>query len=253
MDEPAPFLDGPNGALAVRSSPGAPGRLGAVWLGGFHSDMTGEKASALHAAAEADGRPFVRFDYTGHGSSSGRFEEGTISRWHADALAVLDRLTEGPQILIGSSMGGWLALLLALARPGRVAGLVLIAPATDFTEALMWARFGEAERRAVVEEGRWLRPSPYGDPYPITHDLIRDGRNWLLRGGPIPLACPVRILQGGADEDVPPAHAEDLVSRITGPDVVFTLIKDGDHRLSRPGDIARLLAEVRSLAASLEG
>ncbi|MBI1340402.1 alpha/beta fold hydrolase [bacterium] len=251
VDAPS-FTNGPSGRLAVRTSKGDPGRCGVVWLGGFHSDMTGEKATALHRAALADGRAFVRFDYSGHGESAGRFEDGDISAWRADALHVLDRLTTGPQVLVGSSMGGWIALLAALARPERVAGLVLLAPAADFTERLMWDRFDEDARRSIVEDGRRMRPSAYGDPYPITHALIRDGRSWLILDRPIPIEVPIHILQGGADPDVPPDHARRLVDAVTGSDVVFTLIKDGDHRLSRPVDIDRLIAAVRALCVRVD-
>jgi pimeloyl-ACP methyl ester carboxylesterase len=225
---------------------------GVVWLGGFKSDMTGTKARALDAWAAARGHAFVRFDYFGHGVSSGNFREGTVTRWLADSLAVLDRLTEGPQILAGSSMGGWLALLTALARPERIAGLVLIAPATDFTQELLWASYSGPVRRQILERGEYLWPSLYdSDPYPITRTLIEDGRRHLLLGAPIPIACPVRILQGMADPDVPWQHAVRLVERL-GADTRLTLLKDGDHRLSKPHEIAALLAILESMLAELQ-
>jgi pimeloyl-ACP methyl ester carboxylesterase len=219
-----------------------------VWLGGFRSDMTGTKAEALAEWAAANGRAFLRFDYSGHGESSGEFADGTIGRWREDALAVIDARTEGPLLLVGSSMGGWIASLVALARPERLAGLVLIAPAPDFTETLMWARFSEDQRRAVMERGAWDQPSEYGGTYPITRALIEDGRRWLLMperdSSPVPITAPVRILQGGADAEVPWRHALAYAEALAARDVVFSLIKDGDHRLSRPHDIARLIGAV---------
>jgi pimeloyl-ACP methyl ester carboxylesterase len=236
-------------SLAYRRSKGRSGRAGIVWLGGFHSDMLGEKATALHERARQDGRGFVRFDYLGHGESGGRFEQGTIGRWRADALAVIDRLTDGPLVLVGSSMGGWMALLSALARPERVKGLVLIAPAPDFTDRLMWASFDAEQKRQIIEEGRWMRPSPY-DPagYPITRELIEEGRTWNIMGHEIPLDIPVRILQGGLDEDVPWSYSLQLVERLRSADVVWALIKDGDHRLSRPEDVRRMVDTASKLA-----
>jgi pimeloyl-ACP methyl ester carboxylesterase len=213
-----------------------------MFLGGFRSDMTGSKALALRDACAARGRAFLRFDYSGHGASEGRFEEGTIGAWAEDALQVFDALAEGPQVLVGSSMGGWIALLLALRRPERVAALVLIAPAPDFTEELMWRGFSEAEREALMRDGVLHRPSQYGEPTPVTRALIEDGRRHLLLGAPIRLTCPVRILQGMADPDVPWQHARRLVDALEGGDVRLHLLKDGDHRLSRPQDL-RLLVE----------
>jgi pimeloyl-ACP methyl ester carboxylesterase len=219
-----------------------------VWLGGFRSDMTGTKAQALAECALARGRGFLRFDYFAHGQSSGDFLSGTITRWRGDVLAVIDALTEGPLILVGSSMGGWLACLAALARPDRVAGMVLIAPAADFTETLVWPSLTPAARRAIEEDGVWYRPSEYGDPpYPFTRALMEDGARWSLLGAPIGIACPVRILQGGADPDVPWRHALELAETLEGKDVVFTLIRDGDHRLSRPQDLARLIWAVEEV------
>jgi pimeloyl-ACP methyl ester carboxylesterase len=207
--------------------------------------MTGSKAQALADWAASEGRDFLRFDYFGHGASSGDFKHGTISLWRDDALAVLDELTSGPVILIGSSMGGWLGCLAALARPERVASLVLIAPAADFTDKLMQPSLGPEALLAIEQAGFWLRPSDYGDEgYPITKALLDDGRQWSILPGPVQIACPVRILQGGQDPDVPWDHALSLAQALDGPDVVFTLIRDGDHRLSRPQDIKRLIAVV---------
>ena len=235
-------------AIAVRTQDGAP--PGLFWLGGFKSDMTGTKAEALARFAQARGRALVRFDYSGHGESRGEFLDGTIGRWLAESVAVFSAFCRGPQVVIGSSMGGWLALLLAreLRRVGAqasIAGMVLIAPAVDFTEALMWQRFSPEARQQIEREGFWLRPSHYGtEPYPITRGLIEDGRRHLLLGGLIETGCPVRILQGVEDPDVPWGHAVELVSRLAQDDVVLTLVKDGDHRLSRPEDLERMLAAV---------
>ncbi len=242
-------------ALAVRAQHGAP--PGLFWLGGYKSDMKGTKAEALARWAGAKGRACVRFDYFGHGESEGEFTEGTIGLWLADALAVFDAFCRGPQILVGSSMGGWLALLLARALRRRaaaaeppapnasIAGMVLIAPAVDFTEELMWQRFTPEIRREIEEKGVWARPSSYSEePYLVTRRLIEEGREHLLLGGMIETGCPVRILQGVEDPDVPWQHAIELTARFACDDVVLTLVKDGDHRLSRPEDIERLLAAV---------
>lgn len=225
-------------ALAWRRLPGR--GPGVVFLGGFNSDMTGSKAEFLAGWCEARGTPFLRFDYSGHGGSGGRFVDGTIGRWAEDARRVLDALTEGPQVLVGSSMGGWIALLLALRRTGRVRALVGIAPAPDFTEDLMWAGFAPEIRAAIEREGVWHRPSAYGAPYPITRALIEDGRRHLLLRGPVALDVPVRILQGQQDPDVPWEHALRMAAALTGGDVQLHLVKDGDHRLSRPQDLALL-------------
>ncbi|RVT91832.1 alpha/beta hydrolase [Rhodovarius crocodyli] len=220
---------------------------GILFLGGFKSDMAGTKAEALAAFAIRTGRAFCRFDYAGHGESGGKFEEGCISRWAGDALMVLDTLTEGPQILVGSSMGGWIACLLAKARPERIHALVGIAPAPDFTEDLMWAQFPPEIRTTIAREGVWYRPSEYGDAYAITRQLIEDGRKNLVMKEALEAPFPVRILQGMADLDVPWRHAVRLAEHITGEDVRLTLIKHGDHRLSRPQDLALLEAEISAL------
>jgi pimeloyl-ACP methyl ester carboxylesterase len=239
--------------IAVRADSGS--GPGLFWLGGFKSDMQGTKAEALSQWARQNGRACVRFDYSGHGESSGEFRTGTIGRWLEESLAVFEAHCHGPQVVIGSSMGGWIALLLmrelrrrrttGKAADGSVAGLVLIAPAVDFTEVLMWQRFPEKVKREIIEKGVWLRPSEYGEPYPITRNLIEEGRTHLLLGGMIETGCPVRILQGVQDPDVPWNHVVELTSRLAQDDVVLTLVKDGDHRLSRPEDLERLIKAIR--------
>jgi pimeloyl-ACP methyl ester carboxylesterase len=237
--------------IAVRARPGA--APGLFWLGGFNSDMKGTKALALEAWAAERGRACVRFDYSGHGESGGAFIDGTIGRWLEESVAVFDRFCTGPQVVIGSSMGGWMALLLARelgrrpASGASLAGLVLIAPAPDFTEQLMWNGFPPEVKQEIETSGVWLRPSQYGEPYPITRALIEEGRNHLLLGSAIELGCPVRILQGAQDPDVPWQHAFALAHRLPTDDVVLTMIQDGDHRLSRPQDIARMIAAVAEI------
>jgi pimeloyl-ACP methyl ester carboxylesterase len=252
--------------IAVRARPGrgpggtssAPGGTsgapGLFWLGGFNSDMRGTKALALDAFAAEHGRACIRFDYSGHGESGGAFIDGTIGRWLEEAVAVFEQFARGPQVVIGSSMGGWMALLLAreIARrqpAATLAGLVLIAPAPDFTEQLMWNSFSDEIREEIRTQGVWMRPSEYGDgtPYPITRALIEEGRNHLLLGSAIEVGCPVRILQGAQDPDVPWQHAFALAHRLPAEDVVLTMIQDGDHRLSRPQDIARIMAAVAEM------
>jgi pimeloyl-ACP methyl ester carboxylesterase len=240
--------------IAVRARPrkGPDRGPGLFWLGGFNSDMKGTKAVALDAWAAERGRACVRFDYSGHGESGGRFVDGTIGRWLEDAVAVFSQFCHGPQVVVGSSMGGWMALLLAreLLRQPRgagLAGLVLIAPAPDFTEELMWKGFSAEIRKQIEDSGVWFRPSDYGEPYPITKALIEEGRNHLLLGSAINVGCPVRILQGAQDPDVPWQHAFALAHRLPAEDVVLTMIQDGDHRLSRPQDIARILAAVAEI------
>lgn len=238
--------------IAVRATAGK--GPGVVWLSGFKSDMQSTKATAIAAWAAEHGRASLLFDYSGHGESGGHFEDGTIGDWLEDSLSAIRRCSNGPQVLVGSSMGGWLALLVAraLAQAGesvRLAGMVLIAPAVDFTEALMWDRFSPEVRREIETSGRWLRHSEYSpDPYVITGRLIEEGRSHLLFGQPIRAGCPVHILQGMQDPDVPWAHAMTLVEHLAGDSVTLTLVKDGDHRLSREEDVARLLAAIEAIA-----
>lgn len=251
--EPPVFLEVGTGAgirrIAVRPRSGT--GPGAIWLGGFKSDMKGTKAQALDEWAAGKGRAFVRFDYSGHGESSGDFKDGTIGQWLEESLAVYREFCRGPQLLIGSSMGGWMALLLAreIARSSSgalapLAGIVLVAPAPDFTEELMWKNMSAETKAEIETKGVWHRPSEYGDPYPITKTLIEEGRKHLLLGSSINTGCPVRILQGAQDPDVPWQHAFALTHRLPSDDVVLTLVQDGDHRLSRPQDIARIIAAV---------
>ncbi|MGE0120534.1 MAG: alpha/beta hydrolase [Dongiaceae bacterium] len=224
-------------------------RPGILFLPGFGSDMTGTKGTALDAWARSRGQALLRFDYSGHGQSGGAFGDGTIGRWTEDALAVLDRLTAGPQILIGSSMGGWIMLLTALARPTRIAGLVGIAAAPDFTEELMWARMPAPVRERLMRDGAILEPSRYGEaPTQISRALIEDGRRHLLLHGAIDIRCPVRLLHGMADPDVPWQTSLRLAERLRGGDVTLTLIKGGDHRLSREQDLRRMLAAIEDLS-----
>lgn len=224
-----------------------------IWLGGFKSDMRSTKVAALDAWAEGAGRAFLRFDYSGHGESGGSFEEAAISTWLEDALAVLARFGPGSRpILVGSSMGGWLARLAARALaggPGAPAGLVLVAPAVDFTECLMWDTFPDEVRRTIERDGVFHQPSAYSpEPVPITRGLIDDGRRHLLLGSPIDTRCPVHILQGMEDPDVPWGHALALLEHLAGENVSLTLVKDGDHRLSRSEDLDRLLRAVEAIA-----
>ena len=265
MSEDSGRLDRGDGVeLAWRRRVGGGGaerRPGVIFLGGFNSDMTGTKAEDLSAFCAERGQAFLRFDYSGHGASGGNFAEGTIGRWAADAAAVLDALAEGPQILVGSSMGGWIALLLAAQRPGlrsqdaagvgraapawSLAGLVGIAAAPDFTARIEESLPAEI-RATIARDGVWHRPSEYGDPYPITRALLEEGRRHLLQA-PVPITAPVRLLQGQQDRDVPWETALRTAAAIAGPDVQVTLIKDGDHRLSRPQDLALLRRTVAGL------
>ena len=247
MRETTGMLERPGGArLAWRRIDGAGPTV--VWMGGFRSDMAGTKAAALARWAAERGRAYVRCDYFGHGESEGDCRDGTITRWREDALAVLDELAPGPVIPVGSSMGGWIACLCAMVRSDRIAGLVLVAPAPDFTEKLMGPGIDAAARASLEETGVWMRPSDYGEPYPITRALLEDGARWSILPGPVPIEAPVRILQGGEDPDVPWRHALELAQAIKSRDLVFHLIKDGDHRLSRDPDLARLRLAVEEFA-----
>lgn len=230
-------------------------RPGVVFLGGFRSDMTGTKATFLEDACRARGLAFLRFDYTGHGASSGDFEaEGCIGAWARDAMDAIAALSEGPQVLIGSSMGGWISLLTARAAPERVAGLITIAAAPDFTEDSMWDGFSDAQRREMAETGRVALPSDYSDePYVITRRLIEDGRDHLVLRAPLPLPFPVRLLQGTADADVPQDRALALLAHAEGPDLRLTLVKGADHRFSGPDELALLEATLDEVLARVAG
>ncbi len=218
------------------------------------SDMTGSKALAIEEHARRSGRACLRFDYQGHGASSGAFADGTIGLWAGDAIAAFDALTEGPQVLVGSSMGGWIMLLLALARPERVAGLLGIAPAPDFTEDLMWQGFDAEARATLARDGLLRQPSDYGEePYTITRALIEEGREHLLLRSPIPLTCPVRLIHGMADKDVPWQTSVRLTETLDSEDVEIQLVKGGGHRLSEPEDLARLTRTLDALLARVEG
>jgi pimeloyl-ACP methyl ester carboxylesterase len=240
---------GPQASIAYRCREGGAGLPGVLFLYGFRSDMTGTKAGQLDRFCAMRNQAYVRFDYQGHGASSTPFEECTLGLWLEDALAVLDQACVGPQILVGSSMGAWLALLVALRRPDRVAGLILIAGAPDFTEALLWPRLGPEQREILLAEGALRIPSPY-DPagYLITRKLVEEARTHLLLTGRIALAAPARLLHGMEDEDVPWQHSLRVAVALSGDDIVVTLIKDGDHRLSRPQDLARLEAAIDELS-----
>ncbi|MGI9477198.1 MAG: alpha/beta hydrolase [Hyphomicrobiaceae bacterium] len=236
----------------------APGDTpGILWMQGFKSEMTSIKATALAEWTAARDLAYTRFDYSGHGqsvdASGGRFEDGTISKWLEESAAIFERVTTGPQIIVGSSMGGYLALLLARrlwataasAHAARITALVLIAPAWDMTEELMWRRASDDARRAILEDGVWYRPSRYGDePYAITRGLIEDGRNNLLGTTPWDPGCPVEIIHGRLDPDVPFEHSERLVASLAGSPVTLTAVPDGEHRLSRPEDLALLFNRI---------
>ncbi len=243
-------LVGVQRSLAMRIAPGREPAI--IWLGGFRSDMMSTKAQALADWGLAQGRKVLRFDYSGHGASDGRFEDGTISLWLEDAMAVIAAEGGNGPVFVGSSMGGWISLLAALRlREANAAGfpsaMVLIAPAVDFTEALIFEQMPQEIRTQVMETGQWLRSNDYGPPYPITRRLIEDGRNHQLFGSPFNVGCPIHILQGLKDPDVPPAHAYRLIEHLPQDQVTLTTIPDGDHRLSRPEDIALLLRVIAGL------
>ena len=226
---------------------------GVVWLGGFRSDMDGTKAVEIDRLCGEEGLACTRFDYSGHGRSEGSFTDGTISRWLEEALAVLARFTAGPQILVGSSMGAWIALrmvqeLRRRGETGRVAGLLLLAPAPDFTVELIEPQLSAAQRRDLADKGYFEEPTPYGpDPNVYTRALFEDGRANRVLDGVIDTGCPVHIIQGMADPDVPHAHALRLMEHLPADDAVLTLVRDGDHRLSRPRDIERMLQAIREM------
>ncbi|MGH6912633.1 MAG: alpha/beta hydrolase [Geminicoccales bacterium] len=248
MSEPSFLQIAPNHRLAYHRVPGR--SPGVLFCGGYTSDMTGTKAAAIERWCRAEGRACVRFDYSGHGQSDGRFEDGTIGAWAEDARAIVDRIAPGPQIVVGSSMGGWIMLLVALARPERVHALVGIAAAPDFTEDLLLAQATDAQRRDLARQGFWMQSSAYGEPYPVTAKLIEEGRRQLLLRAPIPITCPVHLLHGQRDPDVPWRTALRLAERLQSEDVTVELIKAGDHRLSTEPDLARIAAAVERLASS---
>ena len=257
-DEPQTLIVGDGKGqrrIAYRTAvSGTANATGLFWLSGFMSDMASTKAVAVAEWAAARGLSSTRFDYSGHGVSDGPFTDGTIGRWLEEACAVFTRVTTGPQVIIGSSMGGHIALLLLRkllreqpADAQRIKGLVLIAPAWDMTEELMWKRFGDEARRAILERGVYEQPSAYGSPYPITRGLIEDGRNHLLAREPFDPGRPIAILQGLQDPDVPAAHTRELTEFLTGGHVKLVEIAEGEHRLSRPQDLALLFEEIGRL------
>jgi pimeloyl-ACP methyl ester carboxylesterase len=240
------YLDTPQGRrLAYRRTEGAGPCI--VFLGGLKSDMEGTKAQHLDAWAKAQGRAFLRFDYSGHGQSSGIYDEGSIADWHEDTLAVVDALTEGPLVVVGSSLGGWMALLLARARADRIAGMVTVAAAPDFTEDSYWANFSDAQKLRLEADGQVELPSDYMEPYIVTRRMIEDGRKHLVLRAPLPLPFPVRCLQGTADSAVPTETALRLLDHADGPDIRLTLVRGADHRFSTPECLAlieRMVVEV---------
>lgn len=242
------ILARPGGAtIAYHHAEGA--LPGVIFCPGFKSDMTGGKALALEEWCGQEGLQFTRFDYQGHGESSGRFEDGTIGQWKSDALAILDGVTSGRQIVVGSSMGGWIACLMGVARPDRIAAIVGIAPAVDFTQALLWPRLDACARKQIEEDGVWYRPSSYDDgSYPITNALIEEGRNHLLMPGPIPFTGPVRLIHGLQDDAVPWEHSLRIAEAMASENIDIVFVKDGEHRLSRGSDLARLIATISELA-----
>jgi len=243
-DDAPCWLTRPDGeTLAFKPVAGAGPTV--VWIGGFRSDMEGTKALALDAAARERGWSFVRYDHFAHGRSSGDWKAATIGRWREDAVAMIDSIT-GPLVLVGSSMGGWIALLAALARPEAVTGLVLVNPAQDFTERLMWPGLADHERQAILRDGETVVVEEGLGTYALTRTMFVEARGWMLLDGPIQVAAPVHVLQGRADQTVPWTHAIELVERLEGGDVRLDLIEGGDHRLSTPSDLDRLIAAVEA-------
>jgi pimeloyl-ACP methyl ester carboxylesterase len=257
------FEQGPGGAKLAFHQDGSAddlGRCGFFWLGGFMSDMTGTKAESLAALARETRRPGLRFDYSGHGQSGGLFTDGTISDWLEQAIHMFIAKTNSKRIVVGSSMGGWLALLLArtLLRDDpraakRIAGIVLIAPAADMTSDLMWDKFSSSARMQLEDRGVYMQPSNYGEPTPITLKLLQDGTKHLLLKTGLEMPCPVRILQGSSDPDVPPSHALKVFEALSGPDITMSLIKGGDHRLSTPGQLKLIRETALQLAERADG
>lgn len=222
-----------------------------IWCGGLKSDMDGTKAVFLHEQCERAGRPFVRFDYFGHGISDGAFTDGTVSRWASDVVAMIDRFGKNGVVLIGSSMGGWASLLAALDRPDAVKGLVLINPAPDFTEKMVWSGWDDHKRAMLIEDGVVYEPSDYGEPYAYSRALIEDGRARQILDAPIDFNGPIEILQGANDDVVPPAYSRLIVKTVTSERIGYTLVKGGDHSLSRPHDLSRLWNTLEAMLAQL--
>lgn len=244
-DNDTQHLARPDGeTLAYKQVPGEGPTI--VWIGGFRSDMEGTKALALDAAARERGWAFLRYDHFAHGQSSGDWRQATIGRWREDAVAVIDSLN-GPAILVGSSMGGWVALLAALARPKAVAGLVLINPAQDFTEALMWPGLADHERQAILRDGETVVVEEGLGSYVLTRAMFEEAKDWLLLGGPIGIEATTHILQGRADDTVPWRHSIALAEQLTGGDVLLDLVEGGDHRLSQPADLTRMINAVEAM------
>jgi len=254
-DVPLKFLSAPpykksdGEKIAYKMSEGQNGYSGPalIWCGGLKSDMEGGKATHLHDWAIEEGRSYIRFDYFGHGESSGRFRDGTIGRWAQDTVQIIDELAKDDIILIGSSMGGWASLLAAIARPERVKALLLIAPAPDFTEKLMWANWSEDQRKTLERDGILYEPSDYDEPYEYSRELIEDGRKTQILDAPIKFAGPVRILQGAKDDVVPWQYSQKITEIITSEDIDYTLVKNGDHSLSAPPDLDRLVRVAKEL------
>ena len=253
QDNEPDYLEVAGGRIAYHHMPAtnaSSNQPGVMFLGGFMSDMTGTKATFLEQHCKAAGLEYTRFDYFGHGQSSGAFEDGTIGQWAQNALDVLEQVTQRPQILVGSSMGGWIMLLAALKQPEKVKGLVGIAAAPDFTERLMWDEFDDVARKNIEENGVHYLPNCYGEgDYPITRALIEDGREQVVLEKPIPLTCPVRLLQGMQDVDVPWKLALGLAEKLESTDVQVQLLKDADHRMSEPEQLALLARVVDELIA----
>ena len=226
---------------------------GVVFLCGFKSDMEGSKAVYLEAWAGAQGRAFLRFDYSGHGASSGEFTEGAIGDWAADAAEIIEAVTEGPQVLVGSSMGGWISLILATTMPDKIAGLVGIAAAPDFTEDSMWAGFSEAQRAELAENGQVSLPSDYDEPYIITQRLIEEGRDNLVLRRPLPLGFPARFLQGTADTSVKMSVPVRIVEHASGNDIQLTVVKGADHGFSTPECLALIERQIADVLANTQG
>lgn len=245
FDTPTQILARPDGeTLAFKAVTGEGPTV--VWIGGFRSDMEGTKALALEAAARERGWNYVRYDHFAHGQSSGDWKQATIGRWREDAIALIDSL-DGPVIPVGSSMGGWVALLATLARPERIKGLVLVNPAQDFTEKLMWPGLADHERQAILREGETVVTEEGLGSYVLTQRMFEEARDWLLLGSVIDISAPVHVLQGRADDVVPWRHQVDLIERLGGGDVRLDLIEGGDHRLSSPADLARLIEAVGAM------